>query len=123
MIGKTSANNSEPMHEDIYIPKDLDDCIVQLKMLFSPEVIEEMRSSPEVDMNQYHFGLGLCMRNTWGLWIGSRLAKWFNTHGIEHPDDMSGIILTSFWRNINNKPIKLEEQIKYYRDYWQSMQK
>jgi len=32
---------------------------------------------------------------------------------------MSGIILTSFWREANSQPIKLEEQIKEYQDFWE----
>jgi len=71
-------------------------------------------------MSQYHFGLGMGMRNEWGLWGGSRLAKWFNAQGITHPDDMSGIILHSFWRHLNGKPITLEQQVKYYQDYWKN---
>ena len=31
---------------------------------------------------------------------------------------MSGIILTSFWRHLNNAPINLDEQIHHYRQYW-----
>jgi hypothetical protein len=46
------------------------------------------------------------------------LAKWFNRHGIVHPDDMSGIILTSYWRRLNGKPIALASQVKYFQDYW-----
>ena len=58
------------------------------------------------------------MRNNWALWKGSELSRWFNEKGIHHPDDMSGIIFDSFWRHLNNQPLKLEEQIKYYQDYW-----
>jgi len=73
-------------------------------------------------MNLYHMSMGLWMRNNWGLWKGSRLAKWFNAQGIIHPDDMSGIILTSFWRHLNNKPIGLDEQVKFYQDWWGKME-
>ena len=38
--------------------------------------------------------------------------------GIYHPDDMSGIILDSYHRYLTGKEIKLEEQIKFYQDYW-----
>jgi hypothetical protein len=62
------------------------------------------------------------MRNNWGLWGGSRLAKWFNNQGVKHPDDMSGVILDSFWRHLNDKPIKLEEQVKHYQDYWKKQE-
>ena len=63
------------------------------------------------------------MRNNWRLWGGSRLSKYFNELEINHPDDMSGIILVSYHRHINNKDIKLQEQIKYYQDYWEKTKK
>ena len=81
-----------------------------------------MRVGTEDDMTQYHMGLGMWMRNNWGLWGGSRLAAWFNAQGINHPDDMSGIILDSFWRYLNGKPIKLDEQVKYYQGYWKKQE-
>ncbi len=74
-----------------------------------------MQAGSEDDMALYHHGLGTWIRNNWGLWEGSRLSVWFQKKGIEHPDIMSGIILTSFWRHLNGKPIGLEEQFRYYR--------
>ena len=82
-----------------------------------------MKSGSEEDMIQYHHGLGRWIRNNWELWAGSRLAKYFNDIGINHPDDMSGIILDSYWRQLNEKPIKLDEQIKYYQEYWADTEK
>jgi hypothetical protein len=66
-----------------------------------------------------HFGFGMWMRNNWKLWGGSRLSKYFTDLGIFHPDDMSGIILTSYHRHLKGKEIKLEEQIKSYKDFWE----
>jgi hypothetical protein len=110
----------DPKAEEVYIPKDLDDCFVQLKKTLSKEQVEEMKEGLEDDMINYHFGLGMSLRNTWGLWGGSRLARWFNEKGIHHPDDMSGVILDSFWRQLNGKPIDLDKQIKHYRDFWKT---
>ena len=62
------------------------------------------------------------MRNDWGLWGGSPLARYFNRLGVFHPDDISGIILTSFWRHLNGRPIKLDEQVKHYQDYWKKIE-
>jgi len=45
---------------------------------------------------QAHFGLGLWMRNQWGLWRGGPLTKYFCQLGVYHPDDMSSIILTTY---------------------------
>jgi len=118
----SSVDKTEQPPKEIYIPKDLDDCFAQLKKLLKPEDIEKMRVGTEDDMTQYHMGLGMWMRNNWGLWGGSRLAAWFNAQGINHPDDMSGIILDSFWRYLNGKPIKLDEQVKYYQGYWKKQE-
>ena len=107
-------------NEEIYIPKNLDDAFDQLDQLLSSENIYTLKAlQSEDDLARYHFGLGLWMRNNWGLWRGSRLTKHFNDLGIYHPDDMSAIILVSYWRRLNNLPIKLEEQIKYYQDFWE----
>jgi len=68
---------------------------------------------------RYHLGLGMWMRNNWGLWKGSRLSKYFNSLGIYHPDDMTGVIFNSYHRTMLGNEIKLNEQVKFYQDYWE----
>ncbi len=111
------ASDAKP-EEKVDIPKNLDDCFVQLEKILQPADLEKMKVGSEKDMILYHRSLGLWMRNNWGLWSGSRLKQYFNELGIHHPDDMSGIILDSFWRHLHGQPIRLEEQIKSYQDYW-----
>ncbi len=77
----------------IYIPRDLSDTFAELDKTLSPALRTEMRKGAERDMVQHHFGLGMWIRNNWGLWKGLRLAKWFAHYGIFMPDDMSGIII------------------------------
>jgi len=101
-----------------YVPRNLDDAFNELDKILKPEEVEKMKAGAEDDMSQYHFGLGMSLRNSWGLWKHSRLAKWFNDIGIHHPDDMSGVILTSYWRHLNGKPLEIQKQVKYYQDYW-----
>jgi len=109
--------------QNIYIPADLKEVHSELLRLLPKETIEKMRSGTEDDMSQYHFGPGMWMRNNWGFRRGSRLAKYFNGIGIRHPDDMSGIILGTFWCKLNDKPFRLNERIEYYQEYWRSMEK
>ena len=59
------------------------------------------------------------IRNKWELWNGSDLAQWFYLKEIYHADDMSSIIVLSYERYINNIPINLESQIKFYQKYWE----
>ncbi len=108
----------------VYIPKDLDDCFKQLNVLiidFDKNIIKVVKE--EELISNYHFGLGMWLRNNWQLWGGSRLSYYFNDMGIYHPDDISGIILTSYHRQLKGEDIKLEEQIKHYQDYWIEMGK
>ena len=66
-----------------------------------------------------HMSFGQWIRNNWGFWREEGpLYFWFLTLGIKHPDDMSGIIITSAYRKFHNKPIKLEEQVQHYKDFW-----
>jgi len=98
--------------DDIYIPKDIDSALEELKMALQPELLGKMRKGTEADMVQYHFDIGLWMRNNWGLRGGSDLAAWFAAHGVKDPDDMSEIILTCLWRSMNDKPLDLDTQLK-----------
>ena len=100
-----------------YIPKNLEECFVELKKVLTPEQLTEFKLKKEEEIIEYHFSTGRWMRNFWGLWSRSRLKDYFNDLGVFHPDDISGIILTSFHRHLHNKDIKLEKQIQYYQDY------
>ena len=61
------------------------------------------------DMIAYHLGLGMWMRNNWGLWGGSRLQKYFREKGIGDPEEMSSVILFLYWDWLHgNKEISKE---------------
>lgn len=102
-----------------YIPKDLEDCFKQIDSFWSDSTKNKIRHQSEDDFTaNAHFGLGMWMRNNWQLWGGSRLSKYFNQKGIYHPDDMSGIIIDSYYRYLTGKEINLQQQIDYYKMYW-----
>ncbi len=111
------------MPDMCFIPEDLDGCISELLRTVGSDEIEKFKNGAEKDTVIYHFGTGMAMRNNWGLWAGSRLAKWFNSIGINHPYDMSGIIMTSLWRHLNGQSLGLDEQVKYYQEYWEKYKK
>src|SRR5688500_14697715 len=68
---KTNAYGAE-----VYVPKDLEDAFKELDKMLTKELREEMRKGKAEKMIDFHFGLGLWLRNNWGLWRGLRLAKW-----------------------------------------------
>lgn len=105
-------------------PTNLEEAIDYLiKHLQSTEgAIDESKywaSLKEEDaVNGVHFTAGMNLRNKLELWHENDLTKWFNSIGIVHPDDMSGIIFTSTYRRLNKKYIELDKQIKVYQNHW-----
>ena len=55
------------------------------------------------------------MQEHWGLATGGPLAQYFEARGLDHPDDMAAVILTSLWRTLHYRSIRLDEQIAWYR--------
>lgn len=95
------------------IPSNLDESFQILKGKLDNTEIEKIKNGSESDMAQYHFSLGLWIRNNWRLGIGkSRIAKYFNDQGVFEPDCISGLILDCFWCYLNNKDLNLEERIE-----------
>ena len=91
--------------EGFYVPKDLDDAIAELDKALGPKMKDEIRAkAKEDDMVEYHFGLGMWMRNNWGLWREERLFQSLAKLGLRHPDDMSALILQEYWRHLHSLP-------------------
>ncbi|KKN37358.1 hypothetical protein LCGC14_0764190 [marine sediment metagenome] len=105
------------------IPKTLDEAIQKLDELFSQKEKDFITSSPESVMIQYHHSTGRWIRNNWGLWAkeDNELKQWFKKLDITHADDMSGIILKSYWRFKNDKTLSLKDQTQVYKDYWHKL--
>lgn len=122
------AQNDKDTDRSVNIPTNLEECFVELKKNLPKDEFEKFKNMKEDEATaKAHLGLGMWIRNEW---IRNRkgesekpLKKYFNDMGVFHPDDMSGIILTSFHRHLNNKDIKLDEQVRYYKDYWEKLEK
>lgn len=117
------------------IPSNLEDAISILERNTKQEDLETAKSMTEKDFSsQAHFSFGMGLRNNWNLWWSARLATenrdkgypqtkpaivdFFNNLGIYHADDMSGIIVTSFYRKVVGLDIDLDAQVQRYIDYW-----
>jgi hypothetical protein len=121
---KDSATlKSEKILNENYIPKNLEEALTQIDFNLSDSLKVEIGKKTENDfISESHFGLGIGMRNNWKLWKGSDLSKYFNDIGIHHPDDMSGIILTSYYRKLAGIELKLDKQVAYYKKYWDGIE-
>ena len=120
------ANNCNTYFSEDYIPIDLYDAVEYLNCQWSEEEKQEFARVSEDDLVRFHFSIGMWIRNNW---IRERkgeelndLAKFFFSYEIFSPDGMSGFILTSFHRKLNNKDIDFEGQVEYYHNYPKLMQ-
>lgn len=110
--------------DGIYIPKDMDEAIDSLDVIISPEdkrYITDSLSLDDFRINCHH-GLGMWIRNNWGLWGGSRLQKYFVNKNVFHPDDMSDNILKAYYKkkiqgldysvedDIDSNPVKYKKK-------------
>jgi len=88
----------------LYIPKNLEECFLELNKLLKPKDIKTIKSLKNRNETiQYHLNFGMWLRNNWGLWEGSRLQQYFIGKGIHHPDGMSSTILEYYYDWLNEQ--------------------
>lgn len=66
-------------------------------------------------VSRAHLGLGMYIRNEWFHSGRSDLPKSLQ---VLHLDDASSIVLTSYWRHLNGKPLEVERQISCFHRWW-----
>jgi hypothetical protein len=121
------AQDAEPAREkpaekeeEIKIPSTLAEVHEELERLLPKEELAKIDAmESEDEMIEFHFGAGMGMRNSWGLWGDSRLAKHMRDLGFTHADDISAVILDTFWCKRHQKDLRIEERVAYYKAYWQ----
>ena len=99
-------------------PINLVECFNYLDTI--PDVSEWLKLDEDDAIGVSHQGLGQAIRNDWGLWKGSDLKTYLETLGLTHPDDMSSVILRSYYRIKNGKLMLLKEQIEYFKKFWET---
>lgn len=101
------------------IPRTLAECFDHFQSSDSPDELAAFKALPEEHVARYHAGWGTALRNKWGLWSGSPLKDYFRKLGLEHADDMSEVIIRSYHRHLNGRPLDVEGQIATCRDHWE----
>ena len=106
---------------DTYIPENPEDCFFTLTKVLSKANIDTIRALPSSSKTlKYHMTLGRWIRNNFGLWGNSRLAKYFLNRGVNHPDHMSGEIMKYYyewtynnhenWKQFHQKGSKKQDE-------------
>ncbi len=101
----------------IYIPKNLDDALVQLDKLSSEESKKVFLSIPEDSVCRVmHNRLGQWMIVNWSFYEGSRLSHYLRSAGVSYPDDMADFLILAFHRHLNGKTVAVKELALRFRE-------
>lgn len=86
-------------------PKSKSEAVDILKQKMGKRGLEELATTPKGELiGKYHFGLGMYIRNAFGVWRGNKDLWEDLTHGKPtHPDDLSGIIIEALWNELQKK--------------------
>lgn len=104
------------------VPTTLDEAVELLQEALSSEEKNKIKNLKSSDL---HFSLGDFLRREWSLWEqGNRLSIWFlKTYGVNHADDISGIVLECLINDLNNAPRQDKILAKRFIEHWKKYKK
>jgi hypothetical protein len=103
-------------------PSTIEECHNFLLERLTNKELENIKNCHKSSLCQYHHTMGRWMRYHWGLWSGGKLKQHMESLGFTHPDDMSTVILESFWSSLNGQPYDLKQAAESYKEYWRTAQ-
>jgi len=93
------------------VPRTLGDAHDALGRLVAPELVRALSAKSEDDVRADDLRLGLWMREFWGLWNGGALRDHLVGLSVFHPDEMSELLLVTWWRHLNDRPLGVDEEV------------
>lgn len=101
----------------VYIPKNLDDALVQLDKNISEESRAKIKAIPEDSVaDALRNRLGRWMINNWCFYEGSRFSHYLRSAGVTYPDDMGDFMVIAYHRHLNGHPVEIKELAKNFRE-------
>lgn len=101
----------------VYIPRNLDDVLVQLNKLTSEEARQKFKAIPEESVCKVmHNRLGQWMIANWSFYEGSRLSNYLRSAGVTYPDDMADFLILAYHRHLNGHTVTIKELAVYFRE-------
>lgn len=103
------------------IPNNIDEAVDILLSQMSEKDKESYRQEPEDYPGVcFHFGGGMNMRNSWGLWFNdTAISQWMDRNEIYHGDDRSSTIYKALWCRLTGKPFDIKKEAAFHRAYWE----
>lgn len=103
------------------VPNSLEEAFAVLDHTLSHTDKTSFKQQPEQQaVTKAHFGLGMYIRSQWFRTGRSAIPAQLRA---QHLDDASSIVLTSYWRYLNGRPLEVECQVACYQRWWQEQRR
>jgi len=86
------------------VPRTLETAIERLLAILSDTEKTYLRASSEADLEQFHFTLGVTVRQQFGLWRGNLALR--QSCGCLHPDRASIAIIRATWERLRGELVR-----------------
>ncbi|MEN0004894.1 MAG: DUF6794 domain-containing protein [Bacteroidota bacterium] len=97
----------------VYIPKDIPDALIELNRLVDASSKAKFKQmTEEAATKKLFFSFGRWITHNWGFYGGSRLSSHLAQFGVTYPDDMARLIILSFHRSLNKRPIQFKQEVE-----------
>ena len=81
-------------------PTTVDEAVDRILAKLTDAQKDEVRTTPEADLDLLHFGLGTAIRNECGLWDGNTALLAACGSPDMHPDSASDVIVRAIWEKL-----------------------
>jgi hypothetical protein len=99
---KLTNNFTSTLLEQSQPPDTVEEAVGRLSLILDSGQKAYIASMKEEDLIDLHFGLGLAIRNAYGLHqLGSKLLA--SCGASLHPDDASGVIINKLWQTLQQQ--------------------
>ncbi len=110
-----------PGWENNATPKTLEEAFAEFDKDLIPANRQRFKRAGQSDIGKFgggSFVTDSMMADVYSKWNFTPLYKFFQARGITDPRDVDSILLDSYWRHLNDKPIDLGTQISTHKAYW-----
>lgn len=81
--------------DGVNVPSNYQEAFTELDLIFTDQEKEALRSG-ETQVTEFILHFGMQLKEYWGLWKDSEMAKFMRKQEIEHPDHMITAIFASY---------------------------
>jgi hypothetical protein len=86
----------------VHVPRNLEEAYIDLDLMFTDEEKTALRTGA-TPVEELVLNFGMQLKEYWGLWQDSKIAKFMHKRDIDHPDQMVMVIMRGYVNYLREK--------------------